>query len=375
MSIKQVSTNNVATHHAIQPSTNTAAAHPNGGTATHLWYRPLTGNELRQCLRIAFGCTTGFLLCKLFGWSYGVFYTVTPVLLLGMVPVMNGHAARQLIAAAVVCGVEVGLLGGLFGGHPALMTPIAFLLFLYRFAAMSRGSLFLFGANGVLSLSIMLHFASYPQTDLNDLILNNIWASVLSVLIAYLMTMLIPDVEARPKPVSAPKTQHRMRHEALLGATVATLSFLVFQVFDLRDSMSAQATTLLVLFPMHWNGALSYARKRAMGTLLGVTFGLLGQLVLYDWSGQLLLIAPLLWLGAMLFSHAHVKEAGGSGVGFGALTTLGILFGQYLTPGNDLVFSALYRVSSILFAIVVTLLACYLVHRLLNRCEATRFGY
>ncbi|MFM5226383.1 DUF2955 domain-containing protein [Aeromonas veronii] len=365
----------MSTNHTTHPSANTAPAHPAGGAATHLWYRPLTGNELRQCLRIAFGCTTGFLLCKLFGWNYGVFYTVTPVLLLGMVPVMNGHAARQLIAAAVVCGVEVGLLGGLFGSHPALMTPIAFLLFLYRFAAMSRGSLFLFGANGVLSLSIMLHFASYPQTDLNDLILNNIWASVLSVLIAYLMTMLIPDVEARPKPASAPKAPHRMRHEALLGATVATLSFLVFQVFDLRDSMSAQATTLLVLFPMHWNGALSYARKRAMGTLLGVTFGLLGQLLLYDWSGQLLLVAPLLWLGAMLFSHAHVKEAGGSGVGFGALTTLGILFGQYLTPGNDLVFSALYRVSSILFAIVVTLLACYLVHRLLNRFEATRFGY
>jgi hypothetical protein len=48
-----------------------------------------------------------------------------------------------------------------------------------------------------------------------------------------------------------------MRHEALLGASIATLSFLVFQIFDLRDSMSAQATTLLLLFPMHWNGALT----------------------------------------------------------------------------------------------------------------------
>jgi uncharacterized membrane protein YccC len=341
----------------------------------NLWHRPLTANELRQCLRIAFGCTLGFLLCKLFGWNYGVLYTVTPVLLLGMVPVMNGHAARQLMAAAVICGVEVGLLGGLFGGHPGLMIPIAFLLFLYRFAAMSRGSLFLFGANGVMSLSIMLHFASYPQTDLNDLIFNNLWASTLSVLIAYLMTALIPDVEERPKPAAPPKAPHRMRHEALLGASIATLSFMVFQIFDLRDSMSAQATTLLLLFPMHWNGALSYARKRAMGTLLGVTFGLLSQLVLYDWSGLLLLVAPMLWLGAMLFSHAHVKESSGSGVGFGALTTLGILFGQYLAPGNDLVFSALYRVSSILFAIVATLLACYLIHRLLNRFEATRFGY
>ncbi|ELI6424739.1 DUF2955 domain-containing protein, partial [Aeromonas veronii] len=95
----------MSTNHATHPSANTAPAHPVGGASAHLWYRPLTSNEMRQCLRIAFGCTTGFLLCKLFGWNYGVFYTVTPVLLLGMVPVMNGHAARQLIAAAVVCGV------------------------------------------------------------------------------------------------------------------------------------------------------------------------------------------------------------------------------------------------------------------------------
>ncbi|MGL5032105.1 MAG: DUF2955 domain-containing protein [Aeromonas sp.] len=338
------------------------------------WHRPLTGNELRQCLRIAFGCTSGFLICKLFGWSYGVFYTVTPVLLLGMVPVINAHAARQLIAAAVVCGIEVGLLGGLFGGHPGLMTPIVFLLFLYRFAAMSRGNLYLFGANATLSLSIMLHFASFPQTDLNDLIFNNLRANILSVFIAYLMTMLIPDVEPRARPQPITKSAQRMRHETLLGATVATLSFLVFQILDLHDSMSAQGTTVLLLFPMHWSGALTYARKRAMGTLLGVACGILVQLLLYDWSSQLILITPLLWLGAMIFGYAHVKEAGGSGVGFAALTTLGILFGQYLTPGNDLVFSALYRVSSILFAIVATLLACYLMDRLLNCFEPTRFN-
>jgi hypothetical protein len=69
-----------------------------------------------------------------------------------------------------------------------------------------------------------------------------------------------------------------------------------------------------------------------------------------------------------------VKEAAGSGVGFGAMTTLGILFGQYLAPGNDLFFSALYRISSIMGAIVGTLCICYLIHRLLNSFEATRFG-
>ncbi|MGL4475925.1 MAG: DUF2955 domain-containing protein, partial [Shewanella sp.] len=229
--------------------------------------------------------------------------------------------------------------------------------------------------NGVLSLSIMLHFASYPSTNLNDLIFSSFWATVLSIVIAYAMTALWPDVEPRAAYKPGPKAPHRMRHEALLGATIATASFLVFQILDLRDSMSAQATTLLLLFPMHWNGALDYARKRAIGTLLGVSFGIVVQLVLYDWSGLLILVAPLLWIGLMIFSQAHVKEANGSGVGFGAMTTLGILFGQYLTPGNDLIFSALYRVSSVLIAIVATLLLCYLIHKLLNRFEATRFGY
>ncbi|PFG57826.1 Fusaric acid resistance protein-like [Vibrio sp. ES.051] len=341
-----------------------------------LWDHPMSENDFRQCLRIATGASIGFTLCKVFGWNYGVFFTVTPMLLLGMVPVMSLHAARQLIFAAVVCGLEVGILGGLFGGHPGMMTLMAFGLFLYKFACMSKGSLFLFGANSVLSLSIMLHFASYPTADLNELIFSNLQANVLSVIVAYLVTFLIPDAEPRQPPARAPepKQRQRMRHEALMGASIATLSFLVFQVFDLRDSMSAQATTLLLLFPMHWNGALGYARKRAMGTLMGVTFGIVGQLVLYDWSDTLLFIVPLLWIGAMIFSYMHVKESSGSGAGFGGLTTLGILFGQYLTPNGDLIFSALYRVSSILFAIVITLLVTYAIHRVLNNFEATRFS-
>ncbi|MGG5574522.1 DUF2955 domain-containing protein [Vibrio diazotrophicus] len=342
-----------------------------------LWDHPLSANDLRQCLRIATGATLGFTISKLFGWDNGVFFTVTPMLLLGMVPVMNAHAARQLIAAAVVCGLEIGILGGLFGGHPGIMTLIVFGLFLMKFACMSKGSLFLFGANSVISLSIMLHFASYPTTDINNLVFTNLLASVISVAIAYLMTFFIPDVEPReppPRPLEAKKS-HRMRHEAIMGASIATLSFIVFQVFNLSDSLSAQATTVLLLFPMNWNGAMGYARKRAMGTLMGVTFGLLGQILLYDWSDLLLFVVPILWIGAMIFSYMHVKESSGSGAGFGGLTTLGILFGQYLTPGGDLVYSALYRVSSILFAIVVTLLVTYLVHRLLNRFESTRFSH
>ncbi|WP_299794364.1 DUF2955 domain-containing protein [uncultured Shewanella sp.] len=343
-----------------------------------LWHHPLSENDIRQCLRIATGASIGFFLCKFFNWSYGVFFTVTPILLLGMISKVTGDAARQCLASAVVCGLEVGILGGLFGSAPAQMAIVAFLLFIYKFACMSKGSLFLFGANGVLSLSIMLNFASYPATDLNELIFTNLGASFLSVIIAFAMMVLIPDrgsdekASAHVQPKA--KRENQTRHEVLMGATIATISFLMFQVFDLSDSLSAQATSVLLLFPMHWNGTLGYARKRAMGTILGVAVGLIAQVVLYNWSGELLLVLPVLWIGLMLFSYAHTKEGGGSSVGFGALTTLGILFGQNLAPDNDLFFSALYRVSSILFAIVVTLLICYIVHKSLNSFAATRYG-
>ncbi len=342
-----------------------------------LWHTPLTENDLRQCLRIAGGATLGFIFCKFFNISNGVFFTVTPVLLLGMVPVMNGHAARQLIAAGVMCALEAELVSGFLSTHPLPMTIVVFLLFLFKFSCMSRGSLFLFGANCVVGFSVMLHFGSYSSTSLNELAADNLFANVMSVVVAYLMNYLIPDATPRePRPAMGPtKQRHRLRHEALLGAAVATSSFLAFQIFDLKDSLSGQVTTVLMLFPMHWNGALGYARKRAIGTLLGVSFGLFVQLLLYSWSDTFVLVIPLLWLGLMCFAYIHVKEASGSGAGFGSMTTVGILFGQYLKPDGDFVFSALYRVSSILFAIIVTLMLTYLIHRLLNRFPATKFGH
>jgi len=334
----------------------------------------LSENGLRQCLRIAFGGSIGFLVTALFDVSYGVFFTVLPMLLLGLVPMINWQVARQMLASSVMCGLEVGILAQVLGGHSILMTMVAFVLFLYRFAFMARGTAFLFGANGVLMLSIMLHYASYPTTDVNNLIFSNFFASILAIAIAFVMHALIPNKEQSPAPPLLDKSPNRVRHEAILGATVTTLSFMVFQLFDLQDSISAQATTILVLFPMNWNGALTYARKRAAGTLIGVMFGLGVQVLLYGWYDVLWLIVPLFWLGVMLFARIHVLEASGAGVGFGAMTTMGILFGQYLSPAQDIVYSGLYRLSSTFVAIIAAMMVCYLMHKLLNGFASTRFG-
>jgi len=332
----------------------------------------LDENGLRQCLRVASGGALGFLISQLMNWNYGVFFTVFPMFLLGLVPVLNGHVVRQFLGNVLVNCVEVSLVVGLTRHMPVVMTGLVFALFYTRFRLMARGPLFLFGANGVLTLSILFHFASYPSIDLADLLTCNLVASVLAVAIAALMYVVFPDREPRRPPPRPSKSAARIRHETLIGAVTATLSFVIFQVFDLRDSLSAQMATVLILFSLGYPGARLSARKRAVGTLLGCNLALASQLLLYTQAQHFLLVLVVYWLGLMVFARVHVLEGAGSGVGFGGLTTLGILFGQSLSPNQDLIYSALYRFSSMSVALVATLVLMALLDRLLNAWTPTR---
>ncbi len=331
----------------------------------------LTENDLRQCLRLAGGGTLGLFICKLMGWDNGAFFCVYPMLLLGLTPSINAHVVRQFLLQAVVVSAEVLLIYGLFGDRPQLMVPLAFLAFLWRFRLMAQGPLFMFGALGSVFLSMQLHFASYPDTHLYDLVASNLVAAGLTVLIAWLMFWLFPDAEPRPPRQMPAKDLPSQRHEAVLGATIATLSFMLFQSFDLRDSLSAQVASILVLFPMHWNGIRFAGRIRALGTLLGCAIGLVLQLVLYSHYDVLPLVTLMYWTAAFCCARLHVLE-GAQGIGFGALTTLAIVFGQYLTPQHDVVYSIAYRLSSVCVAVFLTLVAVFALHRLLNRFDAFR---
>lgn len=333
--------------------------------------RALDENGLRQCLRLACGGTLGLFICKLMNWDNGSFFCVYPMLLLGLVPTLNAHLIRQFLAQAVLVSLETLVIYGLFGDRPLLIVPLVFLAFFWRFALMARGPLFLFGALGCVFLSMQLHFASYPDTHLYDLVASNLVAAGLTVLIAWLMFYCFPDVEPRAPRVLPEKDLPSRRHEAVLGASLATLSFMLFQTLDLRDSLSAQIASILVLFPMHWHGIRFAGRIRALGTLLGCVIALSLQLLLYDHYDVLPLVTSLYWIAAFFCARVHVLE-GAQGVGFGALTTLAIVFGQYLTPSHDMMFSLAYRLSSVCVAVFVTLLAVFVLHRLLNRFAATR---
>lgn len=353
-------------------STESAAAAATPGERQAARHSSLSDNDLRQCLRIATGGSLALLLCKLFNLQYGAFFCVYPMLLLGLVPRLNAHLVRQFFAQGLVVSLEIAVLYGLFGGRPLLMTPLVFLLFLYRFALMASGPHFLFGALGAVFLSIQLNFASYPTIDVIAMLGYNGRAIVLAMAIAGLMFYLFPDSQPRPPRTPPPKDRASRRHEALLGATVATLSFIVFQCLDLQDSLSAQVASILLLFPMHWKGSHFAGRVRALGTLLGCAIALLIMLLLYDHHDLLPLVTLLLWIAAMFCARWHMLEQGVPGVGFGALTSLAILFGQSLSPSHDIMFAILYRLSSVCISVLLTLFVVFMVHRLLNRFVATR---
>ena len=334
----------------------------------------MSSNDVRQCLRIAFGSTLGFVICKLMDWNYGTFFAVNPMLLLGLVPVLNAHVVRQFIAGTLFVSVSVLLLQGLFGDKPGAMTLLVIVQFAFLFRCMTRGVNFLFGATTMVGLSMQLHFASYPAaiTHVGDIVMSNLVASAVTLFITFLMYTLFPDTSPRQPRQILVKPLANQRHEIILATTVATLSFIVFQSFDLIDSLSAQVASILVLFPLNWHGAGKAGWNRAIGTLVGCNVGLFIQLLLYSHSNILLFVTLAMWVSIMFFARHHMFEGGMPGAGFGAMTTMGILFGQYLTPKQDLVFSALYRFSSVAISVTCTLIAVYLMHHLLNRFAATR---
>ena len=334
----------------------------------------LDGNGLRQALRIATGSALGFALAKLMNWPNGIFFTVYPMLLLGLVPVLNMHIIRQFYAGAVFSALFVLVVQGLLAHLPVVMTMVSFLAFAFLFYQMSRGANFLFGATTVVSLSIQLHFSTYTGAGVSiyPLIISNAVAVIVTVVFSVLMHGIFPDVSPRQARVMPEKAKESVRHEVLLCSTVATLSFIVFQLFDLQDSISAQAASVLILFSLCWKAAGMAAWQRAIGTLIGCNLALVAQLFLYNHTDILIFPALILWILTFIFSRYHILSGGIPGVGFGIITTFGILFGQSLGPGQDLVYSALYRFSSVSVAILLSLCAVYIMHHILNRFEMTR---
>lgn len=330
-------------------------------------------NDFRQTLRIVFAGMIALSISTFYNVQYGVFYVVYPIMLLSLVPVLNRHVAKQFIFSVMLNCVEMVLIIGFLSPWPVIMTAVVFALYVIRFRFMSKGPLFLFGSMGVVCQSVMLNFMSYPSYDWHTLLFSNMEACLIAVGLSALMGYLLPDVEPRQPPLRIEKNAARVRHESLLSGIVATMIFVVFQMYDLSDSLSALMAGILVLFPMHYRGAVLSSLWRVVGVTMACIYILVIQIIVYDHSSHIMLLMPLIGLGLAFSARLHVMERVGTGVGFSSITSIGIMFGQNLRAGQDLVFSDLYRITSVAIALLATLTMMLVVHVVLNRFEATRF--
>jgi hypothetical protein len=330
----------------------------------------LTEDGWRHARRIALASVAGLATAKLLGWPYGAFFAFYPIVLVGLVPALNVRAVLQFVASSAAGIAIANLLVILAQLSPVLATLLFFAVAArcFRMMALDRG--FLFHALTILSTSLLVHLATYTQIVPRELYTAHVLATLLSVLFSVVVYTWLPERRVLPARIVV-RTPALVRHQMLLGAICATASYVAFQVVDLRDSLSAQAASVLVLFPMTLAGGRWAACTRVAGTLLGSAYVLAMQLLLYTHVTRVLLLLPLYAAGVTLFATLHVRENSGSAVGLSAATAVAVLVGQ-LAPSADLYGISLYRFVSVFVAVCTMLLCIYLTHAVLNRFEATR---
>jgi hypothetical protein len=148
-----------------------------------------------------------------------------------------------------------------------------------------------------------------------------------------------------------------------MGWVVAMTAFLVFQIGDLYDSLSAQASILIILTPMTLAGSMAMAKIRIIGTALGCIAGMAVQLILGSWFGHGLLfwLAFTIAMGpfCLWLTKGQVKAA----IAFSAMSALSVPLTTSLVPEQkDAFFSILYRFSSIFVAVMLTAMVMWVVH-------------
>lgn len=326
----------------------------------------------RQACRMAIGSTAGLAVAVAMDWPFGAFFALYPVLLLGLVPVFNVRVAVQFLASSLVSITVANALAILGSVSPMLAIAAFFAFALFFFRLMAKGPWFLVGALSLVATSVLVHLASYPHVPKNDLFAAQFVATLVAAFLSAVVHALLPERRRMPAPGAA-KPAALVRHQMLLGAVCATVSFAVFQVLDLPRALSAQAATVLILFPMTLAGGRRAAWTRVIGTVYGTVFALAMQIILYTHLSQALFVVALYGVGALVFATMHVRENAGPAVGLSGATAICVLIGQ-LSPSTDLYDTSLYRFTSVVIAIFGMLLCMVAVETVLNRFEATRIA-
>ncbi|ABZ78048.1 conserved hypothetical protein [Shewanella halifaxensis HAW-EB4] len=341
---------------------------------------------LRKTQRIWFGCVFGLAITLVFSWSNGMFAALLPMFVLTQIDRWNGSIIVQLILGVTWVCVQVSFIVGFFQPYPLLMTVAVAIMLMFKCIAMTHKSSYLFGYIGLLMGSILLNFGSYQGFDLEDFVMGLIASALLTGPIVALALYLFPDPSIKLPKASLMQPREAQTHidnqrkdhigmvrQAALGWIIAMAAFILFQVAALNDSLSAQASILIVLAPMTFIGSMAVAKIRIIGTFLGCLAGMLLQLILYSLANNMLLFLLGYAIAAGLFCRWLAIGRIKAGIGFSAMSALTVpLTSAFVPEQQDAFFSICYRFSSIVVAVVATSLAIWVVHHFLVRIIRNR---
>lgn len=333
----------------------------------------LNANDWQMACRMTFGAFGAWALATIFGWPYATYYAVYPLVLIGLAPSYDSHVALQYLVSAPTGMAAAGIMIAIFSEHPMVMMVCYFGFMIICFSLMAGPyKLFMYGAMSLCICSALVHFGSYPETSWQDLFWNICGAIFLSVVFYIISFALFPDIEPRVARIPPPRTPSQRRHLVLLCAFGATGSFIFFQSVEMRDSLSAQMATILVLLAMSHDAIWNSGRTRLYGSVTGSIQAVVAQLLISGYSEYWPLTACAFLFGLFWFSAQHTRDKSGSAEGFAAVTALAILYGL-LKPSDDIIGDSLYRGTSIVVSISLMLVLISLVHYALNRFASTRW--
>lgn len=315
--------------------------------------------------RIWFGCTCGLALSMLFGWSYGFFAIMLPLFILSRAERFQLKPLLMVLFSAVWTTLQSTFLLEYLQFHPVLMTVAVGVFFLFKCIAMMSAKTYLFGYMGLLVGSIVFNFASYDFIDIEDFNVNLWVISLANIAICALAFWLFPEPkrdEIQPPMTTPVKSDLDYISQVAMGWIVAMSAFLLFQVADLYDSLSAQASIIIILTPMTLAGSMAMAKIRVIGTALGCLAGLAVQLILGSWysNGLLFWLAFTIAMGPFcyLLTRGPIKSA----IAFSAMSALAVPLTAIVPESNDAFFSILYRFSSIFITVIATAMLMWAVH-------------
>ncbi|MGP8307667.1 DUF2955 domain-containing protein [Vibrio sp. YIC-376] len=319
-----------------------------------------------KVLRIWFGCSLGLALSMLFNWSYGFFAIMVPLFILGRIDRFNLPSLLMVFFSAVWTTLQATFLLEYLQFHPTLMIVAVGIMMLFKCIAMMNPKTFLFGYMGLLIGSIVLNFASYDFMDIEEFNVN-IWViTFCNIFVCALAYWLFPEPKSPVEQIEIATPVKRdidYISQVAMGWVVAMAAFIMFQVADLYDSLSAQASILIILTPMTLAGSLGMAKIRIIGTALGCIGGMTVQLILGSWYGHGLLfwLAFTIAMGpfCLWLTKGQIKSA----IAFSAMSALSVPLTTSLVPEQkDAFFSILYRFSSIFVAVLFTAMVIWVVH-------------